>query len=98
MKAPERMTAAQREARRRWPLGHAMLLDTAHLDEQTGQWAHWANPSMLTGRPGRPRRRPRGAQTWQEMLNAILADGVQISNTTTPTIVCPDFSIPAYYM
>jgi len=97
MTAPERMTDAQREARRRWPLGQGMLLDAAHLNEDTGQWMHFANPA-LTGTPGRPRRRPRGAQTWQEMLNAILADGVQISNTTTETIVCPDFSIPAYYM
>jgi hypothetical protein len=93
-----RMTAEQREARQRWPLGQAMLLDTGGTDERTGEWMHWTNPSLLTGKPGRPRRRPRGAQTWQEMLNAILADGVQISNTTTSTAVCPDFSIPAYYM
>src|SRR5262245_48477273 len=92
---PERMMAAQREARRRWPLGRGMLLDTAQLDEGTGRWSHWANPAVV---PGHPRQRPRGAQTWQEMLNTILADGVQISNSTAEARICPDFSIPAYYM
>lgn len=39
-----------------------------------------------------------GANNWVETLDAITADGTQISNTTSETIVCPDFSIPAYYM
>jgi len=39
-----------------------------------------------------------GIQGWEEALDAIIADGTQISNTTTETIVCPDFNIPAYYM
>jgi hypothetical protein len=85
------------EARRRWPLGRPMLLDTGGLNEETGQWMHWANP-LVTGKPGRPRRRPKGAQTWQEMLNAILADGVTITASTAESYLCPDFSIPAYYM
>lgn len=38
-----------------------------------------------------------GAQTWVELLDSIIADGTQISNTTAETIVCPDFSIPAFY-
>lgn len=39
-----------------------------------------------------------GALTYVETLDAIITDGTQISNTTTETIVCPDFSLPAYYM
>lgn len=39
-----------------------------------------------------------GNQAWVEPLDGIVADGVQISNTVTETIVCPDFNIPAYYM
>jgi hypothetical protein len=38
-----------------------------------------------------------GAQTWVELLDSITADGTQISNTVTETIVCPDFNIPAFY-
>ncbi len=39
-----------------------------------------------------------GVQGWEETLESITADGTQISNSTTETIVCPDFNIPAYYM
>lgn len=39
-----------------------------------------------------------GANNWVETLDSITADGTQISNSTSETIVCPDFSIPAYYM
>jgi hypothetical protein len=39
-----------------------------------------------------------GVQGWEECLDATMADGTQVSNTVTETIVCPDFSIPAYYM
>lgn len=39
-----------------------------------------------------------GSVGWQETLEAITSDGTQISNSTTETIVCPDFNIPAYYM
>lgn len=39
-----------------------------------------------------------GVQGWEETLEATIADGTQISNSTTETIVCPDFNIPAYYM
>lgn len=39
-----------------------------------------------------------GAQNWVETLDATIADGTQISNSTAETIVCPDFNIPAYYM
>jgi hypothetical protein len=49
-------------------------------------------------RPECQPERPAGAQTWLELLDSIIADGTQISNTTTETIACPDFSIPAFYM
>jgi hypothetical protein len=39
-----------------------------------------------------------GVQSWQECLDSTIVDGTQVSNTVTETIVCPDFSIPAYYM
>jgi hypothetical protein len=39
-----------------------------------------------------------GAISYAECLDAILADGTQISNTITETIMCPDFNIPAFYM
>ena len=39
-----------------------------------------------------------GAQAFLEPLDIIIADGTQISNTVTETIICPDFSIPAFYM
>jgi hypothetical protein len=39
-----------------------------------------------------------GALTYVETLDSLIADGTQISNSTTETIVCPDFSIPAFYM
>jgi hypothetical protein len=43
-------------------------------------------------------RKGGGVQGWTEPLDCITADGTQISNTTTETIVCPDFNVPAYYM
>lgn len=39
-----------------------------------------------------------GQNNWVETLDSITSDGTQISNTTSETIICPDFSIPAYYM
>ncbi len=39
-----------------------------------------------------------GVQGWEETLESITADGTQISNSTSETIICPDFNIPAYYM
>lgn len=39
-----------------------------------------------------------GSQNWMETLDVITADGTQISNSTAEAIVCPDFSIPAFYM
>jgi hypothetical protein len=39
-----------------------------------------------------------GVQGWEECLESITTDGTQISNSTTETIVCPDFNIPAYYL
>lgn len=37
-------------------------------------------------------------QSWRETLYSIIADGAQVLNTTTETIMVPDFSIPANYM
>jgi hypothetical protein len=39
-----------------------------------------------------------GVQAFVEPLEATIADGTQISNSTSETIVVPDFNIPAYYM
>lgn len=39
-----------------------------------------------------------GLQAFVEPLDGTISDGTQISNSTTETIVCPDFNIPAYYM
>lgn len=39
-----------------------------------------------------------GAVNFTETLDVLVADGTQISNSTSETIVCPDFSIPAYFM
>jgi hypothetical protein len=39
-----------------------------------------------------------GVQGWTEPLHVLTADGTQISNSTSETIVCPDFNIPAYYL
>lgn len=39
-----------------------------------------------------------GAVNFSETLDLLTADGTQISNSTTETIICPDFSIPAYFM
>jgi hypothetical protein len=38
-----------------------------------------------------------GAVNFTETLDALVADGTQISNSTAETIVCPDFSVPAYF-
>lgn len=39
-----------------------------------------------------------GVQGWEETLESTTSDGTQISNSTSETIVVPDFNIPAYYM
>jgi hypothetical protein len=39
-----------------------------------------------------------GAQGWQELIDTIVVDGTAISNSTTETIIAPDFNLPAYYM
>ena len=44
------------------------------------------------------RLRGGGVQAFVEPLEATIADGTQISNSTSETIVVPDFNIPAYYM
>jgi hypothetical protein len=37
-------------------------------------------------------------QSWDETIYAIVADGTQVLNTTTETIMVPDFSLPAGYL
>lgn len=39
-----------------------------------------------------------GSNNWGETLDTIIADGTQISNSTTETIVCPDYNFNAFYM
>jgi hypothetical protein len=39
-----------------------------------------------------------GTASYVECHDTIIADGTQISNTVTETIVCPDFNIPNFYM
>jgi hypothetical protein len=60
------------------------------LIERMGAW--------LRGDPPPFALRGHGVQGWEEVLDSIVADGTQISNSTTETIICPDFNIPAFYM
>lgn len=39
-----------------------------------------------------------GSQSWEEPLESTIADGTQISNSSSETICVPDFNVPAYYM
>jgi hypothetical protein len=39
-----------------------------------------------------------GVQAYTEPLDTIIADGTQISNTVSETIICPDYNVPAYFM
>lgn len=50
------------------------------------------------GKQRTPFQQQQGANNWVETLDILTADGTQISNTTSETIVCPDFNIPPYYM
>lgn len=45
-----------------------------------------------------PWQQQQGANNWVETLDILTADGTQVSNTTSETIICPDFNIPAYYL
>jgi hypothetical protein len=38
------------------------------------------------------------AQTWRETLYATIADGAQVLNTVTETILVPNFTLPANYL
>ncbi len=51
-------------------------------------WAGDLDPALMGG----------GAQTWVETLESTVADGAQISNSSSETIIVPDFNIPAFYM
>jgi hypothetical protein len=39
-----------------------------------------------------------GTINFGEAVDALIADGTQVSNTVNETIICPDFNIPAYFM
>lgn len=39
-----------------------------------------------------------GTIAFGEYVDAILADGTQISNSTSEALICPDFNIPAFFM
>lgn len=59
------------------------------------------NPAMhglLIGMQPTPCQQQQGSNNWVETLDSMVSDGTQISNSTAEAIVCPDFSIPAYYM
>lgn len=79
------------DALTRWPLGRGRVLANGFRQEN-GLWVDQVPRIMLA------KAQPRGVQGWEELLDSIIADGTQISNTTTETIICPDFSIPAFYM
>lgn len=36
--------------------------------------------------------------SYVETMDTLIADGTQVSNTVTETIVCPDFNFPGFYM
>jgi hypothetical protein len=38
------------------------------------------------------------SQAWEELVDSLVVNGTQVSNTVTETIVCPDFNVPAFYM
>jgi hypothetical protein len=50
----------------------------------------WVNPTLD--------EMGRGNQAWVEPIEYTVADGTQVSNSTTETIVTPDLTIPAGYM
>lgn len=50
------------------------------------------------GMQATPCQQQQGNNNWVETLDSIVAAGTQISNSTTETIICPDFSIPGFYM
>lgn len=83
-----------------FPLGQSHILSIGNLQED-GTWREQPNKHLLAkGIKAIPKelRKVAGVQGWEEALDSIISDGTQISNTTTETIVCPDFSIPAFYM
>jgi hypothetical protein len=88
--SPEEQQAFESQRRKRWWHGATDLLPwsrkTGILRSRRDRlFDVWTNPG-------------RGSQGWEETLDAITADGTQISNSTSETIVAPDFNIPAYYM
>jgi hypothetical protein len=91
----ETLIMTPEQARREWAMRRD-LGPTQRLSRGQGRtvWTPPADPFAFVKPALRPKK-PAGAQTWVELLDAIIADGTQISNSTTETIVCPDFSIPA---
>lgn len=62
------------------------------------RFRRWATPRPRLVDPLLSHPEAGGFQGWGETLHGLVSDGTQISNTTSETIVCPDFNIPAYYM
>ncbi len=52
-----------------------------HETSDPGCLGNWIPPKELMGG---------GVQGWEECLESITTDGVQISNSTSETIICPD--------
>lgn len=61
---------------------------TKLLDIWSSENGYHPEPGLLGG----------GSYATVEPLHSIQSDGTQISNSTSETIVCPDYNIPAYYV
>lgn len=73
----------------------------AFQDRPVDRVARWLRDQADAARAGRVPMKFQpmmGTQGWSELLDGTIADGAQISNTTTETILAPDFSIPGYWM
>jgi hypothetical protein len=87
----DELEAFNRQRGRRGPLGKILNWWEKRrilADRQKRLFDCWINPEFIGG----------GSQAWVEPMETIIADGVQVSNTVTETIICPDFNIPAFYM
>jgi hypothetical protein len=80
---------------------NGVLMPAEHaISKQLGWFAQWQRDVKrhMGFRSQSRGSRWGGVQGWEEALDTTQADGTQISNTVTETIVCPDFNVPAYYM
>jgi hypothetical protein len=88
----DRMSVGEHEAFRRLPWSARRRILKQRKSRVVDIWSaddgYRPTPGLLGG----------GSMSYEETLESIIADGTQISNSTTETIVCPDFSFPAFYM